>query len=197
MKRKSRFRMVCVGALLLCWVGMYALGTDEAVPPVSLSELPDTQIQELSLDQEIRQTIDALLLQALDLPEERSQRLLETLHDARRIRQNYQTQREEIEGKLEPLLRIAQPDQAKIQEVLQELETTQTHYYQQVLHADLALWALLSAEEQAKYILFQRHFTQQLHNMITKIRQERLPTNSQFNFLLRRQDEESVIRQPR
>lgn len=199
MKSNTRFRMAGIGALFMCWVGLYTFGTEEKIVSGTLSEPALNQSQDISLDQEIRHTIDALLVQALDLTEERAQRLLNTLHEARRMHQEYQHQRGRIEGQLEALLQVAQPDQAKIQQALQELETTKTQYHQQMLLADQTLGSFLSVEEQAKYILFQRHFTQQLHEMIAKIRQARLtqPMSNQSNFLLRRQDEESVIRQPR
>lgn len=201
MKRKNRFRVVSIGLLLFCCLATFSLGTDETVPPGT----PSTESQDLavisSLDQEIRRTIDDLrenqLLHALDLSEERARRFLETLHDARQIRQAYQIQRADIEQQLEALLQYEQPDHTKIYQVLQELQTAKAHYYQQVLQADQTLWTLLSPEEQARYILFQRHFMQQLHAMIARIRQQRAQTQSQSNFLLRRQDEESVIRQPR
>ncbi len=192
--------MVCIGTLLTCLIGMYAVGTDETIATDSPSGKPQNRSRNFSLDQEIRQTIDAVreyqLLQTLELSEERSQHLVETLHDVRRIRQNYQSQRKAIEGKLELLLQVVQPDLNKIQHVLQELQTVKTAYYQQVLQADQALGSLLSAEEQAKYILFQRHFTQQLQMMIAKIRQKRSQTQNDSNFLLRRRDAESIIRQP-
>ena len=193
--------MVCIGTLFMCLLGLYALGTDETIGPDSPSGEAQNRFQDFSLDHEIRQTIDAVreyqLLQTLELSEERSQHLVETLHDARRIRQNYQSQRIAIEGKLELLLQVTQPDHNKIQHILQELKTVKSSYYQQILQADQTLWSLLSTEEQAKYILFQRHFTQQLHMMIAKIRQERSQTQNDSNFLLRRQNAESVIRQPR
>lgn len=201
MKRKHRFRIVYIGLLVIWCLSTLSPGTDETSLPATPLAEPHDQAQELSIDQEIRLTIDALreyqLLQTLDLPKERAQRLLSTLHDARRIQQAYQKRRADIEYQLEALLRYPQPDHAKIRQALQELEAAKTGYYRQILQADQALWALLSPEEQAQYILFQRHFTQQLQEMIVKIRQERIQSQDQVNFLLRRQDDESVIRQPR
>jgi hypothetical protein len=176
-------------------------GTDDTLTSGTPSAELHEQTPKLSIDQEIRLTIDALreqeLLQALDLPEKRAQRLLSTLHDARRIRQAYQVRRADIEHQLEALLDYPQPDHTKIQQALQELEIAKTGYYQQILQTDQTLWALLSPEEQAQYILFQRNFTQQLQDIIIKIRQERIQSEDQFNFLLRRQNNESVIRRPR
>lgn len=201
MKRKYRFRIVYISLLIICGLFTVSPGADETSPPDTPSVEPQEQAPKLSIDQEIRLTIDALreqqLLQVLDLPKERAQRLLSTLHDARRIRQAYQARRADIEYRLEALLHYPQPDHTKIRQALQELETAKTGYYQQILQTDQALWALLSPEEQAQYILFQRHFTQQLREIIVKIRQERIQSQDQFNFLLRRQDNESVIRRPR
>jgi hypothetical protein len=202
MKNVDRFRSVCLGIVCLGWIGVSALGTG-GPSARSAAERPHESSQNLTLDHEIRAIIYALheaqLLDALDLPPDRAQRLTETIHHARHIRQAYQRQRAGIEHRLTTLLHDAPPDLSAIQQTLQELGAAKSRYYQQALQADQTLWNLLSPDEQARYILFQRQFTQQLHDLIIRIRQERKPPSPSgpSEFLLRRHDDESVIRQPR
>jgi hypothetical protein len=152
-------------------------------------------------DQEIRDMIDSLrevyLVRELKLSEDRANRILEKMRSARKIRQNYLFQRYRIEHELDALLEYPSPDQKRITAVLQELEVAKTQYYQWMMEADHELRTMLSLEEQAKYLLFQRNFNKKLREMIASIRQQSPKTPSKQNFLLRKQDDESVIRQPR
>jgi len=136
------------------------------------------------------------LIKELALPEDRAKRLLEKMHYARKIKQRYLVQRDQIETKLDTLLEFPHPNQTQLDTVLQELEQAKVQYYQLTLIADHELRILLSPEEQAKYVLFQKNFNQKLKDMIVNIRQQRANPAPKQNFLLRRQDGESVIRDP-
>jgi hypothetical protein len=136
-------------------------------------------------------------IKELELPEDRAKRILEKMRYARKMREQYLFQRYQIENTLDALLEFPAPDSTKITVVLKELDVAKRHYYQHVIKADNELRMLLSPEEQAKYVLFQRNFNKKLQEVIASIRQHSTKTAPKRNFLLRRQDEESVIRQPR
>ena len=201
MKRKSRLYILIVGFLIVCVVGPVLLGTGELAKPGSQPVRPQERSKISSLDQELRQAIETLreynLVKELDLPESRTEQLVATLQNARQIQRSYQIRRAEIEHQLANILQGSEPDQAHIRQILQALDGVKQQYQTQMLQADQQLWSLLSPEEQARYILFQHHFTEQLQDMIIRIRQQRIQSSTQRNFLLRRKDEESVIRQPR
>lgn len=196
MKMSGWASSILVIILLIGWGAAIVSATD--APPVSASPMPQQQRLDNSLDQEIRQTIDALVVQALNLPEERAESLLNTLREARLIRQTYQRRRETLEQQLEVLVRD-DSSQTEIRQLLQDIENAKTRYYQDSLHIDQTLWALLSSEEHAEYILVQRRLTRQLHDLILTIRKEReaSPSQQRSDFLLRQHEEESVIRKPR
>jgi len=181
-----------------------------SVSPTSTGEIPEAGNQApqssehaspLPTDREIWKLIDMLreihLLKELALPEDRAKRLLEKMHSARKIKQRYLFQRDHIETKLDALLEFPNPNQTQLDTVLKELEQAKVHYYQLTLVADHELRMLLSPEEQAKYVLFQKNFNKKLQDMIASIRQQRANPAPKQNFLLRRQDGESVIREPR
>jgi len=153
-----------------------------------------------STDREIREMLDTLresyLIKELKLPEDRAKRVLGKMRHARKIKQRYLFDRYQIENKLDALLGLSAPEPTKITAVLKELEVAKMRYYQHATEADNELHMLLSPEEQAKYVLFQRNFNKKLKEVIASIRQHRAKAIPKQNFLLRRQDEESVIRQP-
>lgn len=154
-----------------------------------------------STDREIREMLDTLrelyLIKELELSEERAKPIFENMRSVRKMREQYLFQRYQIEDTLNTLLNVPTPDPTKLTGVLQELEVAKKLYYQRVIKADNELRILLSPEEQAKYVLFQRNFNKKLQEVIASIRQHPEKTAPKRNFLLRRQEEESVIRQPR
>lgn len=172
--------------------------------PVTASELPQSSAapdDPAILDQEIRQTIDALreivLARELGLSQERTAVLLENMQIARQIRQAYLTQRTQLEHQLEQIITQSPPNQQQIHAILQTLENIKRQYYQQMGQADQDVQKLLSPEEQARYVVFQKNFSQRLQAVIVHIRQQRSPTSPASLHLLRQQPEESVIRQSR
>jgi hypothetical protein len=181
------------------------------IAPLSHAEIQGAEDQVLknlnhdppsSTDQEIRETLDTLwefqLIKDLNLPEDRANRLLEKIRSARKIRQRYVFQRYRLENMLNALLEHPASDPTKITTVLHELETAKMQYYQGVIDTDRELRIILSPEEQAKYVLFQRNFNKKLKEVIVSIRRQyREKTTPRRHFLLRRQEGESVIRHPR
>jgi Spy/CpxP family protein refolding chaperone len=179
--------------------------------PLSYTEIQGVEDQVLkslnqdpppSTDQEIREMLDTLreihLIKELNLPEDRANRLLEKIRYTRKIRQRYLFQRYQLENTLNALLEYPASDPTKITTVLQELEAAKMQYYQRVIDADNELRMILSPEEQAKYVLFQRNFNKKLKEVIASIRRQyRAKTTPRRNFLLRKQEGESVIRHPR
>jgi hypothetical protein len=153
-----------------------------------------------STDREIREMLDALrefhLIKELDLPEDRAKHIVEKIRYARRIKQSYLFQCYQIENKLDALLGFSDPDHSQINVVLKELDVVKKQYYQHIMEPDHELRMMLSPEERAKYVLFQRNFNKKLREVIASIRQQQATPTSKGNFLLRRQDTESVIRQP-
>lgn len=166
----------------------------EQAPP------PQTTDDMVTLDREIRQSIDTLrevsLMKALALPRERADLVLQKIQAVRVIRQQYLLQRTQLESTLEQALSIVSPEPRSIYQILQDLESVQKTYYQQMVAADQELRLLLSPEEQAKYVVFQKNFNKRLQEVILQIRQQRSQTSDNALFLLRKQAEESVIRQP-
>lgn len=153
------------------------------------------------LDREIRQAIEALreiaLVKELGISQDRTALLLEKMQAARHIRQAYLTQRSQLEQQLEQIITQSPPDQQQIHTMLQALEQIKRQYYQQMGQADHDVQQLLSPEEQARYVVFQKNFSKRLQDVILHIRQQRPPTSPSSLQLLRQQPDESVIRQPR
>ncbi len=140
---------------------------------------------------------EAYLLQELHLSGEKALAVVKKVRTAKAFRKNYALQRYIIENELHALLRSPVPDQTKISHSLQKLERAKLQYYQKCIEHDQALRQLLSPEEQAKYVLFQREFHQKLRDIIAKIRQQHEPSSASPNQLLRKKPAESVIRQSR
>jgi hypothetical protein len=186
--------------LLLCPLTPVLLSQGE-IQLLAQGVTPSNQQGRASTDQALRETIDFLratyLVKELKLPAEPAKQVLENMQAVKELRQRYLSQRSRIEHELDVLLQYPTPDRTKLTVVLQELETSQTQYYQHLVDADRALRTLLSPEEQAKYVLFQKNFNKTLRDMIVSIRQHSPRPPSKQNFLLRKQDTESVIRQPR
>jgi hypothetical protein len=200
MKGKHYMRSLLLGCLLLVLPGISSIGTDEHKTPQEQSGQQSEEDMRRTLDLEIRHTIDVLrelsLIQELELPEDRATHILKKMQDARQIRKAYLINRSHIEDQLGVLLYASPPDQSKITELILELDAMKTQYYQDLLRTDKELRMMLSPEEQAKYVLFQKKFHQQLQEIIARIRQQRSHTSPPSNVLIRKQEQESVIRQP-
>lgn len=153
------------------------------------------------IDLEIQKAIEALqevqLLRELQLPEDKAAALIHNLRDGRVLRQNYLLQRYVIEQKLHALLDEPAREKTEIANMLQKLEFVKLQYYQQVLKNDAEIEQLLTPEEHAQYILFQRDFNKKLKEVIAKIHGQSIDSPSKQHQLLRRESTESVIRQPR
>jgi Spy/CpxP family protein refolding chaperone len=154
-----------------------------------------------SKDIEIHELVETLrethLIQELQLSEEKANAVIEKVRYARKLRKSYVLQRYVIENELDALLEYPASDQTKINNILQKLEIARLHYYQKLLENDEELRQLLTPEEQAKYVLFQRNFNKKLKEVIAKIHQQSSTRTTKQNRILRKQPVESVIRQPR
>lgn len=154
-----------------------------------------TLIQDAEIHEVVETLREAYLLQELELSDEKSQALLENIRHTEEAKKIYLARRYAIENELHDLLAFPNPVQNQIANALQLLETAQLQYHQQLIQMNEELQEILTLEEQAKYVLFQRTFNRRLKQLITRIRQQ----NSEFtvpeNQLLRRKDTESVIRQ--
>ena len=140
---------------------------------------------------------EAYLLQELHLSGKKVDAVVEKIRAAKAFRKNYALQRYIIENELHVLLSSPVPDRTKISNSLQQLERSKLHYYQKFMEHEQELRQLLSPEEQAKYVLFQREFNQKLRDIIARIRQKYDPSPVSPNQLLRKKPAESVIRQSR
>lgn len=196
---KRKYCILFIILLLLLAYSLITKGEPENIG--NQTSQNSDQNSPISTDQEIWKVLGTLrefyLVKELKLPEDRAKLLLKKIHDAREIREKYLVRRYQIEKTLDILLAFPNPDQAKLDAVLQELEVAKMEYYQNIMEADHELRTMLSPEEQAKYVLFQRNFSKKLRTIIASIRQQSTKTPPQENFLLRKQEEESVIRQPR
>lgn len=193
MKHKYCIVLVVVIFFLLHPVKINSQGREETSPeqkaPVATKDL------------EIHDTVETLrasyLIQELQLPEEKAQSLLAKMQYTRKLRKGYLLRRYAIENELQALLDLPTPDQTKISNALQKLKIAKREYYQQMTEVDEELQEILTPEERAKYVLFQRNFNRKLKKLITSIRQQSVKAAMQQNQFLRRKDSESVIRQAR
>ncbi len=153
-----------------------------------------------SKDLEIHEIVETLretyLIQELQLPEEKAQVLIAKMRYSRDLKKGYLLQQYTIENELEALLDLPAPEPAKIDTALQKLEIVKLQYFQQTMEVNEELQSILTPEEQAKYVIFQRNFHRKLRKLITNIRQQSTETAIQNNQILRKKDSESVIRQP-
>lgn len=200
MKGKHYMLSLLLCCLLLTLWGIPAAGTEEIKSTQEQAGQRSEEEVTGALDQEIRHTIDTLrefyLIQELDLSADRAKDILKKMQETRQIRQAYLASRSDIEDQLETILGVSPPDQSKITELILELDAMHNQYYQDLLQTDKELRMMLSPEEQAKYVLFQKKFQQHLQDIVARIRQQRPQAPTPSNFLLRKQEQESVIRQP-
>lgn len=152
-----------------------------------------------SRDKEIHEMIEMLreihLFRELQLSEEKAAAVIQKMRDIRALKKRYLLKRHSLENELDALLNYAVPEQEKITPILQALQRAKHDYYQQVLDTDKELQDLLSPQERAKYVLFQRNFNQKLKDIILSIRKESIHNPQKQNQILRKQPAESVIRQ--
>ena len=161
----------------------------------------ETESASASRSVNIHDAIEALresrLVEALQLSEPRAQTVIQKMRQARAVKKEYLLQRYALENELDNLFDPAERDATKIAAILEQLEQAKAQYYQKLLQNDEELRHLLTQEEQARYVLFQREFNQKLKEVITKIRQQSVNQPQKPSEILRQEDSESVIRRPR
>ena len=161
----------------------------------------ETESASASRSVNIHDAIEALresrLVEALQLSEPRAQTVIQKMRQARAVKKEYLLQRYALENELDTLFDPAERDATKIAAILEQLEQAKAQYYQKLLQNDEELRHLLTQEEQARYVLFQREFNQKLKEVITKIRQQSVNQPQKPSEILRQEDSESVIRRPR
>lgn len=140
---------------------------------------------------------ESRLVEALQLSEPRAQTVIQKMRQARAVKKEYLLQRYALENELDNLFNPAERDSTKIAAILEQLEQAKEQYYQKLLQNDEELRHLLTQEEQARYVLFQREFNQKLKEVIAKIRQQSVNQPQKPSEILRKEDAESVIRRPR
>ncbi|MBD3308288.1 hypothetical protein GF339_17760 [candidate division KSB3 bacterium] len=152
-------------------------------------------------EQEIYRLLDrvreARLVEELELSEDKARAVIENMRYARKLKGGYWVKRSRFEKTLHVLLEAPVPDQANLDAVLQQLDQMTLHYHQQLLAVEGELQKILTPEERAKYILFQRNFNEELQELISNIRQRNNQGVPRQNQLLRKDSTESVIRQSR
>ncbi len=149
----------------------------------------------------IREAVEILreqhLIKELQLSVPRAQVIIEKMRYMRNLKKEYQLQQYRLENELSGLFNMVEHDEAKITAVLQELKNAKSQFYQKLLRGDEEFHQLLTPEEQAKYVLFQRAFNQKLKDVIVSIRKQHVQESVKPSQILRNQDSESVIRQQR
>ena len=183
-----------------CVTWILLLGGLTFVLPISGEQTPqDKTLPQTSRD--IYKVVEMLreeqVLRELKLDEKRTETLLKNIRTARQLKNSYRLQKYLIENELDALLNYSTPNQEDISAALQKLELTRFQYYQALLENEQELRQLLSPEEQACYLLFQRRFNKRLQELIVKIRQRNLKSKVPSNQILRQQPQESVIRKQR
>ena len=136
------------------------------------------------------------LLRELQLNAERVDPVLENIRSSQQVKNSYLLQKYLIENELDALLNYPSPNQEEISEALKKLELSRFYYYQALLRNEQELRELLTPEEQARYVLFQRQFNRRLKELIVKIRRQGITSAEPSNQILRRKPQESVIRKP-
>ncbi|MDY0092807.1 MAG: hypothetical protein RBT80_08890 [Candidatus Vecturithrix sp.] len=187
-------------ATLVLFSLVLSVRSENQLPESKSLTQPDEEGSSLSFrDKEIYEMIEMLrevhLFQELQLSESKATEVMQKVHSIRELKRDYLHKRYTLENVLSVELGYAAIDQGKINTILQILETAKHEYYQQLLSADRELQDLLTTEERAKYVLFQRNFNQKLKEIIISIRQENINLPQQHNQILRKQPSESVIRQ--
>lgn len=137
------------------------------------------------------------LLRALQLDGKIVDSVLKNIRTDRQVKNSYLLQKYLIENELDALLNHSSPNQEAMITALQKLELVRSQYYQALLTNEQELRQLLSPEEQARYVLFQRQFNKRLRALIAKIRQQSAKPVKPASQILRQQPQESVIRKPR
>ncbi len=183
-----------------CLICFLLLGLPAFVVPIIGEQIAKDEVT-LSPNREIHDLVETLreeqLLHELSLDGERSDPFLKNIRAGRQLKNSYLLQKYLIENELDALLNYPSPNQDDISTALQRLEFARFQYYQALLKNERELRQLLTPEEQARYLLFQRQFNNRLKELIVKIRQQTAKSPEQSHQILRQQPQESVIRKPR
>ncbi len=185
------------------WVGMLIVAVllVTVEEPVFLHAQAGSSELKTANEVNIRDAVEVLrerrLVEELQLSESRAKVVIEKMRYARNLKKDYQLQQYRLENELAELFSIVEHDDAKIATVLQNLKDAKFRYYQELLRNDEEFHQLLTPEEQAKYVLFQRVFNQKLKDAIVSIRKQDAQKSSNPSQILRNQESESVIRQSR
>ena len=185
------------GVVLLAFFGTLAMAEEPASLQTQTGSSEATSPDRVNIRDAVEILREQHLIQELRLSAPRAQVIIEKMRSMRNLKKEYQLQQYRLENELAGLLSMAEHDEAKITTILQELKNAKSQFYQKLLRSDEEFQQLLTSEEQAKYVLFQRTFNQKLKDVIVSIRKQHAQESSRPSQILRNQDSESVIRQPR
>lgn len=196
MRRMMFFRLRWV-VILIMSVGVLSIAEEPDSSQLQSGSSAASFADSMNIQDAVEIMREQYLIKELQLSESRSQTIVEKMRYMRKLKKDYQLQLNHFENELAALFSLSDHDDAKIVEILLKLKDAKSQYYQELLRRDEEFQQLLTPEEQVKYVLFQRAFNQQLKNAIFTIRKQQSQEPKKPSQILRNQDSESVIRQPR
>lgn len=108
------------------------------------------------------------LTEELNLSEDQSTQFFPKLKELQRIREEFERNRMKIIEEIENYLRNAKKYEKELKAKLQELELSESKFREAEAKIKKEIAAILTPEQQAKFMLFQMRFNEELRNVIQR-----------------------------
>jgi len=146
-----------------------------------MMDRPDEPFGPEYMNKEPREKLETIriwqLTNALDLTEEQGTRLFPKLKDIRQARDSFERTRMKAINNLEEYLRDSKKFSNEIKNKLQEIELNEAKFRETEAKLRKEIASILTPEQQAKFMLFQMRFDNEMRQLIHKARnmpQERM-----------------------
>ncbi len=108
------------------------------------------------------------LTEELNLSEDQSTRFFPKLKELKRVREEFEQNRMKIIEEIENYLRNAKKYEKELKAKIQELELSESKFREAEAKIKKEIAAILTPEQQAKFMLFQMRFNEELRNVIQR-----------------------------
>lgn len=130
--------------------------------------------QEVLRREDIKEILDALrmwkMTKFLELTEEQSLRIFPKLRESEKTKEEFGKKRTETLNELEKLLKEEKPDQAKVLELLNDMDKIESEVRAREDKFKEELKAILSPVQQAKFYIFMKDFEEDVKRMVAEVR---------------------------
>jgi len=127
-----------------------------------------------SKKEDLREMLETMriwkMTKVVELTEEQSLKIFPKIHASDKVKEGLGKKKAEILVGLEKLLKEEKPEQAKISEMLNAIEKTESEIRAQEDKLREELKTILSLTQQAKFYIFMKNFEEDVKRMIAEVR---------------------------